>query len=545
MKLPIILILFVSLLGVSAQDVTNSATTKTGTGSRIELLESLHSSLSAKKGEIERLEAELKDASNETTRQAVSDTLQSSASEYLELKKRFEESVAGVDHSLFIDEPEETFSWEENLGDIVKPIVSEIKNATAESRKIAELRKTSEEYSERAEAAAKAIDQIEKTLTAGLPEEMSADLNEQLAVWIRRAEVARNQADAADLQLREIMSTQKSVMENSKEFFRNFMSSRGLSLLYGMLAFLVLFFGIRLAVTSWQKKKQNSGNLTLNDRIVNLSARAAAILFGMIALIVVFNLRSDWFLLCIVLVFFLGLIWLSIKALPHYIEAVSFVLNVGPVREGEIIDYHGVLWVVESIGFKTYLKNDRLEGGWLRVPYRNLLDQLSRPGCESEVLFPTEKGDWILIGGTLAEVIVQTPSQVTVRHDGGARVSYSVGDFLGATPINLSQGFRLETAFGVDYSLQSLAPKTIPDAMLDALKKELGNIVPEESIKEIFVHFASAAASSLDFEIEVDLDGSVAHRYQAISFALQRILVELCTEKDWEIPFPQLTVSKK
>ncbi len=39
MKLPIILILFVSLLGVSAQDVTNSATTKTGTGSRIELLE--------------------------------------------------------------------------------------------------------------------------------------------------------------------------------------------------------------------------------------------------------------------------------------------------------------------------------------------------------------------------------------------------------------------------------------------------------------------------------------------------------------------------
>jgi hypothetical protein len=265
----------------------------------------------------------------------------------------------------------------------------------------------------------------------------------------------------------------------------------------------------------------------------------------MFALIIVFNLRSDWFLLSIILIFLVGMTWIGIKTLPHYVQAISFVLNIGPVREGEILEFQGVLWLVDSIGFKTYLTNDRLEGGRLRVPYRNLLDQLSRSRGETEALFPTEKGDWILINDSLAEVIAQTPSQVVVRHEGGAQVSYSVADFLGASPTNLSSGFRLETVFGVDYAHQSLATTTIPESMKAALEKELVGATPQENIKAISVNLASAAASSLDFEIEVDLKGSAAKHYQALSFAIQRILVNLCTEKNWDIPFPQLAITRK
>jgi len=370
-------------------------------------------------------------------------------------------------------------------------------------------------------------------------------LERQLIVWTQRHSVAKNQADAAELQLNEILAEQKSVMESSKDFFRGFMSSRGMSLLYGIVAFLVVFFGIRLVFFAWQRKRQRQKGLTLNDRIVNLAARSSAVFFGLLALVLVFNLRSDWFLLSIVLIFLIGVTWLSIKALPQYVEAISFVLNLGPVREDEIIDFEGVLWLVDSIGFKTILRNDRLEGGWLRVPYRKLLDHLSRPGGDAELLFPTEKGDWVLMNDTLAEVVVQTPSQVILKHEGGARVSYPVADFVAAAPTNLSQGFRLEVVFGLDYALQSLATSTIPEAMVAALGKGLNEVVPEKAISNIAVHFANAGASSLDFEIEVDVDGSAADHYQALRFAIQRIVVDLCTEKDWEIPFPQLTVSKK
>lgn len=545
MKKILIFVACFSTLGVFAQTNTNQSDV-TESSSRIDVLESLYSSLSAKQEELARLEAQLREASNETTKKATSDQLQSSAAEFLELKGKFEESIAGVDQTLFVEKPEEAFSWEENLGDIVKPIVSEIKSATAESRKISELRRAKAEYAVQTEAAHKAIERIESTLAADeLPVSLREAVQEQLTIWKQREDIARNQADAAELQLKEILSKQKSLMENSKEFFRGFMNSRGQSLLLGALAFFIVFLGIRFAFSAWQKRMQTTKNLSLNDRIINLGARASAVLFGMVALVVVFNLRSDWFLLSIVLIFLIGLAWVSIKALPHYIEAVRFVLNIGPVREGEILEFHGVLWRVENIGFKTYLENERLEGGWLRVPYQNLLDQLSRPKGESELLFPTKKGDWILLNDSLAEVVVQTPSQVIVRYEGGARASLPVADFVSAAPVNLSEGFRHEAVFGLDYSLQPHAAAAIPNAMKQALEKGLADIIPSETLKGVSVHFAQAAASSLDFEIEIDLDGAAAGHYQKISFAVQRILVELCTEKSWEIPFPQLAVTRK
>lgn len=544
MKTLLLLFTIASLLGANAQTNTNlSASAKAE--NRIELLESLFSSLNAKKEELARLESQLKEATNDTTKKSTSERLQNSATEYLELKSKFEEAAAGVDQSLFVPKLEEAFSWEENLGDIVRPIVTEIKSATAESRKISELRKTEAEYSEQAETARKAIEQIDSILAAEAPPGLRDALESQLAVWKQRESIARNQADAAGLQLREVLSTQRSIVETSKAFFRGFISSRGQSLFYGALAFFAVFLGIRFVFVAWQKRMQTKGTLSLNDRIINLAAKVAALFFGLCAVVVVFNLRSDWFLLSIVLIILVGLAWIGIKTLPHFIQAISFVLNVGPVREGEILEFQGVLWQVETIGFKTYLANDRLEGGLLRVPYKNLLDQLSRARGEAELLFPTEKGDWILINNLLVEVIAQTPSQVIVRHEGGARVSYSVADFLDASPTNLSSGYRHETVFGLDYAHQSLATTAIPESMKAALEKELVSVVPRESIKGVSVHFASAAASSLDFEIEVDLDGGAARHYQKISFAMQRALVNLCTEKDWVIPFPQLAISRK
>ena len=111
MKTLLLLLAVALTFGAVAQTNTNlSATAKSE--SRIELLESLFSSLTAKEEELARLESQLKEATNETTKKATSETLQNSAAEFLELKSKFEESVAGVDQSLFVEKSEEAFSWE-------------------------------------------------------------------------------------------------------------------------------------------------------------------------------------------------------------------------------------------------------------------------------------------------------------------------------------------------------------------------------------------------------------------------------------------------
>ena len=89
------------MLCASAQTNTNLSASAESEN-RIELLESLFSSLSAKQEELTRLETQLKEASNETTKKATSENLQNSAAEFLELKNKFQEAVAGVDQSLFI-----------------------------------------------------------------------------------------------------------------------------------------------------------------------------------------------------------------------------------------------------------------------------------------------------------------------------------------------------------------------------------------------------------------------------------------------------------
>ncbi len=58
------------------------------------------------------------------------------------------------------------------------------------------------------------------------------------------------------------------------------------------------------------------------------------------------------------------------------------------------------------------------------------------------------------------------------------------------------------------------------------------------------VEFQSAGASSLDIVVIADFKGSQAPIYNRLRRAIQRWCVDACTENNWDIPFPQLTVHK-
>jgi small-conductance mechanosensitive channel len=63
-----------------------------------------------------------------------------------------------------------------------------------------------------------------------------------------------------------------------------------------------------------------------------------------------------------------------------------------------------------------------------------------------------------------------------------------------------------------------------------------------EHLKELYVEFDEAAASSLNFFIYASFLGQAADSYFRIRRTLQSLAVDACNTNGWVIPFTQMTV---
>ena len=166
----------------------------------------------------------------------------------------------------------------------------------------------------------------------------------------------------------------------------------------------------------------------------------------------------------------------------------------------------------------------------------------SRPMHSVEPWFPTDEGDWVLIGDVHAKVVKQAPEYVRVLQLGGARITYPAKDFIAATPINLSHNFRVNMVFGIDYMHQEISTTEVPKIFETRVTKELNTLLKPENVINVNVEFSSANSSSLDYAIIADIHGNAGSRYRKIERAIQRICVDVCNEQGWVIPFTQVTV---
>ena len=129
-----------------------------------ETLASLYEAVRIKQAEHDRLNTELASQSNEIGRAQILEQLENVSGELSTLRARFNQTAAGVDLGEFEDKPKEKFSWEQKLWDVFQPIAEVLEDATAESRKIGNLRKELEIFSEQEELARKGIANVEALL---------------------------------------------------------------------------------------------------------------------------------------------------------------------------------------------------------------------------------------------------------------------------------------------------------------------------------------------------------------------------------------------
>lgn len=464
------------------------------------------------------------------------------------LRADFESIATGIDPAEYEQAAPAKFELREEIDKLVRPLVEELKELTEKPREIEELRGELSTWRRRRETAAAALANL-GTLPVPADSPLTADLTKTRDAWEERLQLADNRIGAISFQLEQAEKGQPSIYEAVRDGVRGFFRSRGrntllcLFVIFGTF-FLLRFLHRRIArFTPWVKK----GTRPFYVRLIDVALHLFSLIGAFVAGLFVIYATGDWVLMGFAIIILLGLALAAKSGVPKVYNHARLLLNLGEIREGERVVYNGIPWKVERLSFFSVFVNEKLRGGVLRLPVRMIGGLVSRPVCpEGEIWFPCEEGDWVDLPGTgKARVIVQTPESVQLVKLGGATVTLTTPHFLEAVPVNLSRGFRISVRIGIGYRHLPEATTTIPETLWVNLARELNALAGDhELVRSLKVEFAGAAASSLDFALIADFDGSLAARYDVLERAMHRVAVDCCREQGWELPFPQLVVHR-
>lgn len=461
-------------------------------------------------------------------------------------RQDFERIATGVDISLFAEKKEAPFNWKDELVSLIKPGIMELKQATQKARQKADLKEELSRYQELKPVAQQANENLMALIARTEDPKLKERLEKLVPEWEGQKKQILSRLEITQMQLMEMESEEKSILETSQNSIKQFFKTRGLFLFVALIACIGIVLLLRVAYLFLIKRipGYHSVYRPFHLRVMDLLYRVVSILAALLAVILVFYLFEDWVLLSLAIVFLLGLAWAVKNTLPRFVHQSRLILNIGSVREGERLVYLGVPWLVKKINFFSVLENPDL-GQTLRVPIEVLMDLTSRPFQKHEPWFPCRKNDWVILSdGTRGGVTSLSHEMVELVLRGGAKKVYQTSDFLGMNPLNLSVNFRIKIGFGISYNLQSIATGRVLEVLDAYLRERLAEENYEEKLLNMRVEFQQAGASSLDLVVIADFDGEMAPLYNRISRAIQRWCTDACTANDWEIPFPQLTVHK-
>jgi predicted nucleic acid-binding Zn-ribbon protein len=512
----------------------------------VSALESVAESLRIIEGDLGKLREQLK-----TVDEVESESLQKEILALTEKKNAlqtdFEAIATGIDPEEYMGDLSGKFVIGDEIDEVLKPIIEELKKLTEKPREIEQLRTELDQWKTRLTTTDNALENIEKIPTESISKDLQESIRSTREIWAERREQAENRVQAVTYQLEQAEKTQPSFITTAKEGLRSFYRSRGRNFLLCIGAFFATFFLLRYLHQQldrffpWKKREKRPFYLRLIDVGLNLFSVAGAITAAILTLYA----TGDWVLMGLAIIVLVGVSLAAKNALPKFYDQGRLLLNLGEIREGERVIYGGIPWKVERLSFYSTLRNEALRGGTVRLPVSQLSGMISRPQSEEgEFWFPCHEGDWIeLPDEGKGRVIAQTPEYVQLVKLGGAKITIPTVDFLSKSPTNLSQGFRISTTFGIDYKHQADCTDSIPEKMWAYITRELCSLIDDrEKLLSLKVEFASAGASSLDYSIIADFDGSLAAKIQVIERALQRFAVEACNENGWEIPFTQVTL---
>ncbi len=373
--------------------------------------------------------------------------------------------------------------------------------------------------------------------------ELKAALVLKLSEYRTRLTLMESERLTLAQRLEDVKNGRQSFGQVASRLWSGFVLQRLLNLVLACAA----FAGVLLALR-WFHRCIGRQGLRRKLGIPVFLGRAMDVLYYMLSTVaalgaafVVLYLSGDWLLLTLGMLMVAGLALLSRHSLPRLYEQARIMLNLGAIREGERVLWHGLPWLVRKLHVTCELHNPSLTGGTVLLPLREVADLISRQYGQKERWFACEEGEWVeLSDGVVGKVILQTPEMVQLVRLGGSFHSYTIPEFLRLAPRNLSHNFRIISHFGIDYSHASLVHTEVPEAFTEALRTELARTLPAHAVLHITVELADASLSALEMAVIVDFAAPAAPFYPSLPRLMQRTCVAVCLQRGWTMPVAQL-----
>ena len=462
-----------------------------------------------------------------------------------DLKSAFEELATGGLNATALElKSAPAFNWQQEVQDVVRPLLDELKRLTERPRTMERLRSERAIYENRLEVINAALEQLEKTQAEINAPSVDKALKNLFDQWQDQHESAESRLQRINAQLERLAAPDERQGRGLLTTLETFAQGRGLNLALALGGFALTWLALnglgRLVSLLGRGRRSEVWRMT---RAVALGFRLLTLLLALLVAAVILYAQGDWLLLGLLILLLISVLWGLRQSLPRHIQEIRLLLNLGGVREGERIFYGGAPWKITTLNVYSTLHNPLLRGGELRLPLDSLLTLQSRPWAIEEPWFPSREGDCVMLEGDVyAKVLLQTPEVVQLNIVGSV-TTYPIADYLAKKPRNLSRdGFAMPVVFALDYQHQGEILSEIVPTLRAWLEEQIAQQPFYPHCKGLLVEFNEAASSSLNLLIVAAFTGGAAEEYWAIRRFLQRATVQACNHYGWVIPFNQLTV---
>ena len=438
---------------------------------------------------------------------------------------------------------EQKINWQEDLEAIFAPLITQLKEISERPKVIEALEQEIDYWGKRSEQLNKAINYMKTSLNIVSDKEVKARLNELLSDAQGQYRTALQKLALSQSQLVLVEENENpfwvNIIDLTKSFAASLLYYFTLALLFAFVAYQLVSLLTRIPRLMIDKKQPK--RYVFATRVINLVKRVIGFSLGIIVYLTVLYSSAQWILLVISLFLLIGGVLTLRNVVPKYVVEIRTLLNLGSIRQGERVVYHGLIWKINLIDVYTHLHNPALDAH-LRVPIANLIDASSRPFHKDESWFPTALGDVVLLeDGAFGKIKHQSADIVEIDF-GRSIYTYRTVDFIDKRPRNLSSGFTVFEVFGFDYQHQNISVNTLLDQYKTYVETALKQHRVGEYCTYFNVEFDKAAASSLDFKVIASFSGEAAEDFFRISRIIQTASVNAANHYGWVIPFQQITL---
>jgi hypothetical protein len=242
------------------------------------------------------------------------------------------------------------FNWQEDLELIFEPLLDQLRGIGERPRLIAKL-ETDIVYWDTRE---KELTQAVENLTENLKQLSSPALRQEVQGLLDSAASRKNRAEQKlsllNKDLTDLKKSEGTIWSSLGDIFRDVIVGILLHLLIAVAAAIFVYQCVRLlSLIPIQLIRKKTPDATLfAERAIVFGRVVIGITFMVSTYFVVLYSFSEWLLIVLSLLIIAGLILALKNTAPDYIIEIKALLNMGSIRQGERLIYHGLPWLLVS-----------------------------------------------------------------------------------------------------------------------------------------------------------------------------------------------------